>query len=365
MRLQSATNPAGHERPVQPPRIRRTLFTRAFLPTWFLFVVVAGAALVGVTPSIEIGFLAILVSLLVVGLPHGAVDHLLVQRLSPATSGDSFVSHPYVRVGLLYLVLGGVYLACWFLAPAASFAAFILLTWFHWGLGDLYSVVAFTGGSHLRTRFQKVLTAAVRGAIPMLVPLVFHPGQYQQVATLVVGSVDTAAAGGLPPVFSPASRLVVAGVVGALVLGSLTLGFVRATQPAAAPGALRGWRIDAGETLLLVGFFAAVPPVLAIGLYFPLWHSLRHVLRVERIDPVAGSALSAGRLWSALRSFAREAAPLTAVALLGFAGLFVALPAATRSVEGLVAVYLVLLSVLTLPHTVVVAWGDWHEGLWS
>lgn len=49
----------------------------------------------------------------------------------------------------------------------------------------------------------------------------------------------------------------------------------------------RVWREDAFEIVLLAAFFALVPPVLAVGLYFCLWHSVRHVGRLMLLDPTS------------------------------------------------------------------------------
>jgi Brp/Blh family beta-carotene 15,15'-monooxygenase len=103
--------------------------------------------------------------------------------------------------------------------------------------------------------------------------------------------------------------------------------------------------------------------VLAVGLYFCLWHSVRHIARLVALDAPAASALATGRRWPAVRRFARDAAPLTAGALVVFAALYLAVPT-DGSLAGLVAVYLVLLAVLTLPHVVVVTRMDRVQGLW-
>lgn len=365
-----SSTPAPAVLPALPAADRRFLLTRAFLPVWAGLCLLAVLSALVASPPVELGFALVLGSTLVLGLPHGAVDHLLVRRLvrgerrrdddrRPGRWGQSFsAAHPFLAVGVVYLLLGGAYLVCWFVAPLAAFGAFLLLTWVHWGLGDLYAVLAVGGGAHLRGRGQRALAVAVRGGIPILVPFVAHPATYRTVAELVVGTFDLAAADLLAVAFAPAVRATVgAGLV--LATGcSLALGYHRATRRGA-------WAVDAGETVLLAAFFAAVHPVVAIGLYFPLWHSLRHVLRVELLDPPAVAGFREGRVAPALARFARDAAPLTAGALLLFVGLFLVVPAASTSLASAAAVYLVLLAVLTLPHTVVTAWADGRQGVWD
>jgi len=73
----------------------------------------------------------------------------------------------------------------------------------------------------------------------------------------------------------------------------------------------RGWLRDAGEVAVLWAWFLLAAPVFAIGVYFALWHALRHVGRLVLVDPDAAAALGEGDARRALARFARDAAPLT------------------------------------------------------
>jgi Brp/Blh family beta-carotene 15,15'-monooxygenase len=291
-----------------------------------------------------------LLTIVGLGLPHGAVDHLCLARAHE----KPLTGQTLGAVGLLYLSLGSLYAVAWFLAPVAGFVFFILLTWFHWGQGDLYPLTTNWRG-YPHGRVGTALTLAVRGGIPMLVPLVFFPDRYQAVATILVGLVEPSSESMLAPAFTPAARLTVAGLIGSLTLASLVWGYWHA-------GGTHGWRTDVAETTILWLFFATVPPVLAIGLYFSLWHSVRHIFRVLELDPSKADGRSLGAY---LRQFCYDAAPLSAGALLCFALLFVALPYSSGDVSSIAGTYLVLLAVLTLPHVVVVTWLDFHQRLWA
>jgi len=64
-----------------------------------------------------------------------------------------------------------------------------------------------------------------------------------------------------------------------------------------------------------------------------------------------------------LLRFSAQAAPVTGVALLILAGLFCALvPRTSGGPLGLLGIYLVLISALTVPHTVIVAMMDHVQG---
>jgi len=335
--------------------LRRKLARTSLHPGW---AVLALAVAVAVAVDVErvpvaLRYVPLAASVLVLGLPHGAVDHLALPRAKETPPTARWL----VGVGVLYLVLAAGYAAAWVVAPAPAFLAFLCLTWLHWGQGDVYPLVALFPVTHLDDRLGRALTAAVRGGIPMVVPLVGFPDRYHAVATRVVGLFDPAAAASLGWLIAPATRWTFGLGLAALTLVVLGRGLV-------GTGPTRSFRVDVAETGLLWVYFLAVPPVLAIGLYFPLWHSLRHVCRLVAIDPDGRRALAGGDLRAGIRRFARDAAPLTAVSVIALAGLALAAPHAPASVPDLGAAYLVLLAVLTLPHVVVVTLLDRTQGVW-
>ncbi|PSP38041.1 beta-carotene 15,15'-monooxygenase [Halobacteriales archaeon QH_7_65_31] len=340
-----------------PPRDATETVRRLTLwPGWLCCGLVALAF--GFDPAVSrrLQFVPLVVSAVFVGLPHGAIDHLVPGRLAGVSTARGALG-----VGVVYLVLGVGYAVVWFLAPVVGFVSFILLTLAHWGQGDVHALVALAGGDHLRSSPQRVLAGVVRGGFPMLVPLVAFPTEYERVARLLVAPFAGDATL-LAPVFTPESRLAVGVAFGTLVAVHLGWGYLRREDSGRYSA---GWRRDAGETLLLGAFFLTVPPLLAVGLYFCLWHALRHVGRLALTDGPSVEAFAAGDLWLPIRRFAVQAAPLTAVSL-GFLGAFYLLvPEPPTTVAGLVGLYLVLIAALTLPHVGVVAWMDAKQGVWS
>jgi len=333
-------------------RARRVASSYSIRPGWVALGAVGLLSLsVGSIPR-SYQYAPLLVSVLVLGLPHGAVDHLV----GPRQRGDRLTVRWLAAVGAVYLVLGAAYGLVWFLWPVAAFAGFILLTWFHWGQGELYPLLAFVDASYIRAPGQRALTVLARGGAPMLVPLVAFPGEYEFVATALVGLFDASAADSLAPLFEPGARLLVGVLYGTLVLATLGLGYLRAEER-------RPWLVDAGELCLLTAFFLVVPPILAIGVYFPFWHSLRHVSRTAVLDRPSVRALEDGRIWPVVGRFARDAAPMTAGALALLGGLYLAVPSTPAGTTDLLALYLVLIAVLTLPHVAIVTWLDRAQGV--
>ncbi|MFB6202629.1 MAG: Brp/Blh family beta-carotene 15,15'-dioxygenase [Halorhabdus sp.] len=319
------------------------------LSGWFPLAIVATvSALYSPVPE-TIRYLPLVASVVLLGLPHGALDYVALPR---ARAGQ-VDTRGLAVVGVLYAVLGSAYLALWWIAPLPAAALFIGLTWFHWGQGELFVVRDLYGAWYL-DRSQQVLTTVVRGGLPMVVPLIGFPDRYRTVLETFV----TPFGGQVKSwwVFSPTGRLAVAVVFGAITIATLA----RARRQA---GDSCAWRRDATETAILWAFFLVVDPILAIGVYFCLWHSLRHLVRVGLLDGRVRDGIETGRWLAASGRVALEATPPTvgAIALVG--GLFGLVPV-SGSIGGAVGLYLVGIAVLTLPHTVIVTWIDREQGLW-
>ena len=330
--------------------VRETLRPPALWLPWVPVAVCTVAFAAGLDLPARWRYLPLAASVVVLGLPHGAVDWAALPR---AVTGRLDARWALV-VGAVYLVAGGAYAAAWFLVPVASAVAFVALTWFHWGQGQLHPLVAVLGADHLDSRPRRALTVLVRGGLPMLVPLLAFPERYRT----VVAAFAAPFGGDLAtwPV-TPRVRLALGLAFGALTLGTLALGYRAAADR-------RTWAVDAGETLLLWAYFLVVPPVFAVGVYFCVWHATRHIARVTTLDSVAAAALERGRLAPAVGRFAREAALPTAGGLAVCGALWVGAPATPTTLEGVAAVYLVAIAVMTLPHVVVVTWLDRLQGYW-
>jgi len=340
---------------VTVPRSARATLSRVVLwPSWLAPLLLTVPFLAGLSVPPALQYVPLVVSVLVLGLPHGAVDHLAVAR----TRGETPDWGAIARVFGLYGLVGGAYAVAWFLWPAAAFALFVAVTWFHWGQGDLYALVALADADHVASLPQRLSTVAVRGGLPMLVPLLAFPDWYRRVAADLVALFLPGGVAALDWAFRADTRLALGVGYGALVAGTLAVGYARAED--------RGpWLLDAGETLGLVAYFALVPPVLAIGVYFCLWHSLRHVARLLLVDDAAAGALARRDPRAAFARFARDAAPLTAASLALLGGLSVLVPNPPETVPEWVALYLVFIAVVTLPHVVVVTLMDREQGVWA
>ncbi len=267
----------------------------------------------------------VLVTGLLVGLPHGAVDHLL-----PAW-GLGWRPGRLAVFAVGYAAVAGAAYVAFRSAPGVALVAFVLVSAWHFGSGE----TAFADVRAGRPVRRWAASAVPVGAVVLLLPLargLGDPGgDVAAVLRLLAPSWNGAA---VPAALVPA--LAVAGGVPVLVL----LGrrrFLEAAEVA---------------TLLVLGL--VVPPPAAVGTYFGAWHSVRHVARVLAADPSNTADLAGGSLGGPLRRFARHALGPT-VAVLVVLALLWSFAGGWRE---LVASHLPLLAGLTVPHLLVVGWLD-------
>lgn len=284
----------------------------------------------------------LLVSVAVLGLPHGALDHLV-----PLRAGLTWARRP-VRLGLYlfcYAALVGLYLGLWFAAPQVAFVGFLAATVLHWGQGDQRFLEIFLGRRR-PTRWGAWVTVVVRGGLPIVVPVLAFPetvASFYHHAALGLGLTPLATS----PTTPGFTLIVLVGVA----LVAYAVNAVRAAPNAAVLA------VDLLEVGLLTALFTLVPAYLAIGVYFTLWHSLRHLARLLTFS--AGARPPIGeKLLAQVGRLALELLPITLLALALLGGLYLLSAARVATLEGFIALYLVLISALTVPHALVVALMD-------
>jgi Brp/Blh family beta-carotene 15,15'-monooxygenase len=263
---------------------------------------------------------------LLVGLPHGAVDHLvpewlLGRRLPPLRAAAMLGA---------YIAVAGAFFGLLRVAPLPSALVFLVVSAAHFGAGD----VEFHALRRGQAPRRRPVAVAAFGLPPIALPLAVHAEAVEPVLV--------ALAPGL------------AGLVTAPVRALLAV----ITLAAVAHTLWRAWSDDdrqlAGELLLLVAVFVVAPPLAAFAAYFGFWHAARHVARLLSLDPRNDADLEAGQLLPPLGRFARSAALPTVASVVVLIGLWWG----AGGVEGLVSAHLGLLAALTMPHVAVVSWLD-------
>jgi beta-carotene 15,15'-dioxygenase len=292
-------------------------------------------------PSTTVSFVIAATVVVLVGIPHGAVDHLVANATSAdptaAAVTDRFDWPFHVR----YVSTIVTALLVWAIAPTLALAMFLLASIHHFGQSDL-------AWCRLPTGHQLPLQWS-RGLLLVGLPLVAHLD--------VVAPTIERLGGGRPDEWrwladhTGAWSAVL--ILQHVVVGAMVVAAVAVADRASGLDVM--WiRRELVGVAVLVALFVFADPLVGFAVYFGLWHSLGHVLVVRQ---TLGGQRSPESLAIGWRAFGRLALPRTLLSTLGVVGVVGAFYAAGRP-DGAVAALFVLVSVITVPHLVVV------ERLW-
>ncbi|MGI4788950.1 MAG: Brp/Blh family beta-carotene 15,15'-dioxygenase, partial [Janthinobacterium lividum] len=250
------------------------------LPAWLTLAAVLLFSYFFPTLALRWQFWPFLIGMVVLGLPHGALDHL----------APLFILHKRLTTTyLLTFVLGygtlvGLYLLFWHFSPLAALVVFLLCSWLHWGQGDAYFLEVFSGQPAPRSVPGRFLIWAVRGGLPIILPPLAHPQAFAQVTQGILGWYGES---DVAWTLTSSMR-----EIGFAVLGLAIVVYLR-----------QSWKLsrnafwqDAREIALLLAYFLIVPAILAVGVYFCVWHSARHIARLMLLDEANSSALAGGQI---------------------------------------------------------------------
>ena len=250
---------------------------------------------------------AVLVAAGLLGLPHGAVDHLALGW----ARGRTGAARPAVLVAYLLAALTAAALAV--AAPAPALLVLLVLSAAHFAEGE-------AGFDRLRGGPGLAVPALALGSAVVVAPLLLRPAAVGPLLTSLAPALPDLLAGVRLPVLALTAVLVAAGLLVAL----------RARR-----------HLVATELAVVVGAAVLGPPLLAFGVWFALWHGPRHLVRLLALEPT-------GSRRERVRRLARGAALPTLVAATGLVGLALLL-------GGLPGAVLIALLALTVPHAAVVA----------
>lgn len=324
--------------------------------------------------AIAIGFLALraigvelgltlqaaiyLFGMVALNLPHGGYEHFNNIRQRGLTFQWRYVVE--------YLAIVAGFIGLFALAPVAGLALAILVAVLKGGYGGLHVMDAETGSGHLRTPLQRHLAAFVRGGVVMAVPIGAWPGTFETFSAYMVNIFQP---GGLEPFtqYFAITRPLIGIGFATLAIAHVGLGYLRRDGT-------RSWLVDAGETALLIAFFAVVPVVVAVGLYFPLWYSMRQVGRHVAIEddvPEQGGVLTPFLESDDPRVIALTAWGVLIAGSIATAGVVGTIFLVANNplggaplLPGAVAFWSISISIIALPHVVVGSFMDRERGIW-
>ena len=212
---------------------------------------------------------------LAVGIPHGAMDHIVtVPDMNPG------------RMALFitgYLAVVAVAIAAILVWNVVGFALVVLMSAVHFGIGDAAFIRTLTESRGGKARAPWWVYAIPAGALPVVVPLT------NEQADEALAFVNPALQNwhqGLGPIALWFS--IISGIVAVVWLAAV------------------GQRRDALDIAALGALALVAPPLVAFAVYFGFWHAQRHT---ARLVPEMPSAVQTARERSSLGGFVRAVVP--------------------------------------------------------
>ena len=243
--------------------------------------------------------LIVAVGAVTLGMPHGALDVTIGPRLM-----NWYWFFPAYGLAAALTVAG------WMAAPKYGLAIFVLLSWAHFGFGDV-------DGWHF-VRWIAVARGAATGGLVLGLPLALHADVVAPIFNTLMLNHGTFAAG--TSVVWGTAMLAVAVPAGAVAGAAHLL--------------TRQWA-GVAELALLAALGVYATPLLTFAVYFALWHSPRHLL-ASGVDR---------------RSMTPTVVATIATLALGVSAWVVMEPATATAIR----VVFIGLAALTVPHLAVTA----------
>ena len=259
---------------------------------------------------------------LAVGIPHGALDHLVTLPKSAPLKMAGFIAI-YVAVAALAVIA----ILTW---NVAGFIVVVAMSAVHFGIGDAAFISEIDRRSEEKKRFQKYLYATAAGTLPVVIPLVSDK------STSALEQVNPALVDWHQGLNNDLMLWVM------LITAFALLRLVQRRRDG-----------EAIDLVLLYLLAVTAPPLVAFAVYFGCWHAMRHTARLTLTLPSSQEAFTKG---NAKGAFIRAVLPGTP-ALVGtfvIAALIVLLRGDSLD-DQFLWVTLVVVWALTVPHMAVTA----------
>ena len=259
---------------------------------------------------------------LAIGIPHGAIDHLVTLPRTSAAKMALFIA--------IYVALAAVAVIALLTWNVVGFIFVVAMSTVHFGIGDAAYISEIDRRSENPKRFQKYLYASAAGTLPVIVPLVSDK------STSALEKVN------------PALINWHHGLNNDLLLWTMLLtafALLRLVQK----------RRDGEAIDLVLLYLLAVtaPPLVAFAVYFGCWHAMRHTARLTLTLPSSQRAFAAG---DGKKAFFRAVLPGTP-ALIGtfIVSALIIIFRGDSLDDQFLWVSLVVVWALTVPHMAVTA----------
>ena len=288
---------------------------------FFFFAIIS----IGIAPyipaiSTQIIGLLCLCLILIIGIPHGALDVLKAPRIRHCfnlTNNRLFFT--------IYPLISLIVIGLWWLAPSISLCSFLILAAYHFGKEDsLLYIPSGKRSIYSETLLFIILTG--KGSLVIAAPLVFHHTQTLAIFNQLFSHIE------LP-------ILICYGIFGISVMLSLCVFFF--TLPITRYH--KSLILDGLAIGLLNWTFS---PLVAFTFYFCFLHSVRHSMGIIRL-------LGNDNWRKGTFLFIRHAAPLTLLTIFFYGIALITLSSSYTITQSVLNTIFIGLAALTVPHIIV------------
>lgn len=264
--------------------------------------------------QIAIGMIVLL------GIPHGATDHLIFVHSSRPFLGARGLEQFYGY----YLLLIVLYGLMWWLLPILAFGIFLSISVYHFGQSN-WTAILFP------TKRDAVLTYLCWGAFVLFIPIIWH----FDTAAPIISNITNNTVPTLSKIWKTTFCIAI------FFLNCWLIGYWWRSGVLHFQELLR----ELLHLTLLMLLFLTTPLLLGFTIYFVVWHSLSSV-----VDQIA--FFKRHFKWYNWQRYARQTLPLSLVAIGSLGLLF-----GVKTWLGLspnIDVLFIFISVVTLPHMLLI-----------
>ncbi len=279
---------------------------------------------VEISQTLQITIATISLSL---GIPHGAIDHLISIPSKPRLKFGAFIL-VYVAIA----ILAGLAIAQW---SVVGFQCVLVMSALHFGFGDAAYKNEWRDFQNQPrfTRTSSYLYGLASGSLPVFLPLTDHRS-FKALVRIHPSIAHWAGSN------THLIRNVVIALAALAVLVQLILRNIQ----------------SASDLILLAALSLLAPPLITFAVYFGLWHALRHTARLVPKLPKALMAAEQGKTGLAI---SRAVLPgLYAIAGTLLVALILMLNRPGQFGSGMLWASLVVVWALTVPHMMATARFD-------
>ena len=202
---------------------------------------------------------------LAIGIPHGALDHLVtLPKAQPKKMAIFIVVYVAVAVAAVIGILQ---------FNTVGFIIVLFMSAIHFGIGDAAFINEIDKRSNTERKLNRWLYIPAAGFTPVFIPLV------NSASTQALASVNSA----LINWHQGFDSEILMAVSGFAVLAIVAMGFTKRCREA----------LDLTLLLMLAHF---APPLIAFAVYFGCWHAMRHTARLTLSLPRSIENLNQGSL---------------------------------------------------------------------